>query len=311
MNNAYRNKRVFSSILLGILFLILFTPVVDSQSSGDQTVPSLSVPFNVDEFPIILDGVRYKHYQLDDAHTTTAETGKQVQFTIMVYENSGPSAVRHVAMYVNHFGPMIMGYPTETSLIYDGQPELEIIDPNGIISSADIATSQLGNKAAFTFAIVFGKEIPQSDIIFRLWDIRRNTMSVYIPNALMVVSSQQVVEGEITEEEPEVAESLTEEVKPSETKYIKLNADEFILPSTRGMTTEVMINGYVEDYLRGSAVYLILENPDGERIEIQKLIASGGDYTTRTYLQHDSQVGEYKITIYYNRVIVDTISFVA
>jgi len=95
----------------------------------------------------------------------------------------------------------------------------------------------------------------------------------------------------------------------AETKYIKLNADEFILPTTRGMTTEVMINGYVEDYLRGTDVYLIIENPNGE-IEKQKLIASRGDYTTRIYLQHDSQLGEYKITTEYRGVNVDTISFV-
>jgi len=113
-------------------------------------------------------------------------------------------------MYVNHVGSLIKNDPTETSIIYDGQPEIEIIDPNGIISSADLAISQPNNKAAFTFAIVFDKEFPESDIMFRVWDINRNSMDVHIPNALMVVAAQQVPGAEIIEEtepEPEVAEA--------------------------------------------------------------------------------------------------------
>ena len=176
---------------------------------GDETDPSIFVGFADDEFPIILDGVKYKAYQLDDAHTTIAEIGKQVSFTIMVYENSGPNSVQHVEMYVNHFGSLIKNVLSETSIIYDGQPEIEIIDTNGIISSVDVAVSQPNNKAAFTFAIVFDKEFPESDIMFRIWDISRNSMDIHIPNALMVVSSQQVSVGEIIEEEaePEVAEA--------------------------------------------------------------------------------------------------------
>ena len=36
-------------------------------------------------FPITLDGVKYKHYELDKVHTTVAETGQQVEFTVLVF----------------------------------------------------------------------------------------------------------------------------------------------------------------------------------------------------------------------------------
>jgi len=104
------------------------------------------------------------------------------------------------------------------------------------------------------------------------------------------------------------AESQIGQVKLFEPTYLKLNADEFILPITRGMTTEIQINGYVENFLRGTSVFLTTENPYGE-IERQQLVAAGGDYTARIILQHDSPVGEYKITTEYNEVDVDATSF--
>jgi len=167
---------------------------------GDQTAPSLSIGFTENEFPIIFDGVKYKHYELDKVHTMMAETGKQVEFTVLVYENNGPQNVQHVQMYVNQFGTVIRGDLTETMIIYDGRSGIEIRDPYDLISSASVIPSRVGNKAEFTFVIVFEKEIPLSDIIFDLWDTSRNSMKLHLKHVLMVLVPE--VPG-VPEETPE------------------------------------------------------------------------------------------------------------
>jgi len=159
---------------------------------GDEIKPSLSIGFTENEFPITLDGVKYKHYELDKVHTTVAETGKQVEFTILVYENSGPQYVQHVEMYVNQFGPVIRNDLTETIIIYDGQSGIELRDPYNLISSASVIPSEVGNKAAFTFVTVFEKEIPLSDVVFRLWDTSRNSMQLHLRNSLVVSVPEKI-----------------------------------------------------------------------------------------------------------------------
>ena len=91
--------------------------------------------------------------------------------------------------------------------------------------------------------------------------------------------------------------------------YLKLNADEFVLPIARGITTMVQINGYVDNYFRGTDVYLIVEKP-GRDPETLKLVAADGAYTTQIILQHDSPRGEYVLRTQYQGVEVDAISFI-
>jgi len=81
-------------------------------------------------------------------------------------------------------------------------------------------------------------------------------------------------------------------------KFLTVNAKEFVRPETRGMTIEVVINGYFEDYTRGSTIQMIIELPNG-KTEEQKLYASKGKYSTRYFIDRDTPAGEYKITTFY------------
>jgi len=93
------------------------------------------------------------------------------------------------------------------------------------------------------------------------------------------------------------------------TTHLKLNADEFVLPTSRGTTKMVQINGYVDNYFKGTSVYLIVHKP-GSDPETLKLVAVNGAYTTQIILQHDSPKGEYVIRTQYEGADVDSISFI-
>jgi len=181
--------------------------------SGDQTKPSITVGFDQNEFPLKYDGVNYQSYQLDSMHTALIETGEELKMTLTIYENSGPGNVQHVEVYLNQFGSQILNDLTETIVIYDDQSGLEIIDPYRLIASADIIPSVSGNKAVFDIVLVFEDEIPKSDLVIRLWDIRRNSIDIHLPDALIVSQSSTeptidvITEPSITIETSTVIES--------------------------------------------------------------------------------------------------------
>jgi hypothetical protein len=178
-------------------------------SGGDHTPPSIYVGFDQNEFPLKYAGVKYEPHQFETVHTAVIETGEELQLTLKLYENSGAVNVKHVELYLNQFGSRILNDLTETIVIYDTQSGLEIIDPHNLIVTANVIPSESGNKAVFDFVVVFENEIPQSDIMFRVWDIKRNLMQFHLPDVLVVKISEQ---STIVSIEPEsgISESVPE-----------------------------------------------------------------------------------------------------
>ena len=160
-------------------------------SAGDRTNPSVSTGFAQNEFPLKYDGVNYQSYQLNSVHTAIIENGEILHATLRVYENSGAGNVQHVELYLNQFGSQILNDLTETIVIYDKQSGLKIIDPHNLIYTATVTPSESGNKAVFDFVIVFENEIPESDLLFRIWDSKRNSMQFHLSDALIVKISEQ------------------------------------------------------------------------------------------------------------------------
>jgi len=186
--------------------------------SGDKNPPSTNVGFDSTEFPLRYDNVNYQPYQFDTIHTAQIKTGEELKATLTVYEDSGAGNVQHVELYVNQFGSQILNDLTETIVIYDEQSGLEIIDPHNLIATANVIPSISGNKAVFDFVVVFKDEIPQSDVLFRIWDIKRNSIQFLLPDALIVTISEQqsniisiVPESEISDTEPESESTVPEE----------------------------------------------------------------------------------------------------
>ena len=107
------------------------------------------------------------------------QAGEQLELKIRLFENQGTQNIIHAALYLNNDGN-ILNDLTATVITYEKYGEMQIQDPNGIISSADVTKSEEGNKAVFTFDITFAKETDLSDLLFRIWDLARNSVDVHL-----------------------------------------------------------------------------------------------------------------------------------
>ncbi|MBA4718795.1 MAG: hypothetical protein HRO68_06775 [Nitrosopumilus sp.] len=201
-----------------------FTASTASSTGGgsgcaDCIKPSITASFDQNEFPLKYDGVSYESSQLDSVHTAIIETGEEFKITLSVFENSGRDRIKHIDLLVNHFGSYVLNDHTETFVTYDTNSGFEITDPNNLIATAEIIQSISGNKDVFDFVVVFENEIPQSDVLIRLWDTYNNSLYLHLPDALIVEISEQSsdivsIESEVSDTEPEsefiVPESIPE-----------------------------------------------------------------------------------------------------
>ena len=196
-------------------------------SSGDHSSPSLTAGFDPNEYPLEYDGVKYQFSEFESIPNTVIKTGNELEATLTVYDNSGPSAIQHVDFYVNHFGERILNDMTETYVTYDTQFGLEITDPYDLISTANITPSTSGNKAVFDFEVVFKDEVPTSDVVIRLWDVKRNPMYLHLPDVLTVeLSAGGIISSESSTSESSTSESSTSESSTSESSTSESSTSE-------------------------------------------------------------------------------------
>ena len=85
--------------------------------------------------------------------------------------------------------PSILNDLTETTITYEKGKTTQIIDPNNLIENATITQSIEGYKNVFEFDMKFLKKIDVSDLLFRIWDYPRNSVDMYVPNALVVTNA--------------------------------------------------------------------------------------------------------------------------
>jgi len=158
-------------------------------STGDQIPPSFRVTFESTEFPLTINGTNYRLDQIKNVALTKVEIGKPIKLQIRMYENEGTDNVQHVMLYLNQHGPKILNDLTETSITYEKGKTTQIIDPNNLIENAIITQSIEGYKNVFEFEVKFSKKMDISDLLFRIWDYPRNSVDMYIPNALGVTDA--------------------------------------------------------------------------------------------------------------------------
>lgn len=92
-------------------------------------------------------------------------------------------------MYVNRHGTAILNDLTETSIVWDKNKDLKIINPYGLISDGTVEQTIQANKVLFTFDVTFAKEFDTSDVLFVVWDYKRNSIKVLTQDALEVTGS--------------------------------------------------------------------------------------------------------------------------
>ena len=156
-------------------------------SSGDRIPPSFRTTFDKTEFPLTINGTNYRLDQINNLPTIKLETGKPLKLQIRMYENEGTDNIQHVTLYLNQHGEKILNDLTETSITFENEKATQITDPNNLIEYAAIIHSIEGIKDVFEFELKFSKEMNTTDLLFKIWDTKRNSVNLYIPEILTVI----------------------------------------------------------------------------------------------------------------------------
>jgi len=166
-----------------VLNTIQDDPYIPIESIKDET---LALPFVINE-----NGYAISKYT-NTIVTNTIETGNPVNVKLNLSDETG---IEHVALYTNLRGDQKEISNSDTYIIFDEYKELEVIDPHQFFSFANVTVYENQTKYSINFNVTFAKPMEKSDIIFRIWDDRRNMADTKIFDAL------EIVGDDITKEE--------------------------------------------------------------------------------------------------------------
>jgi len=78
---------------------------------------------------------------------------------------------------------------SDTKIIWDkNESDLEIVDPNGLISDASLDISEINSHVAtFDYDVTFASAMDTSDVQIYAWDTTRNALTFTIYDALTVI----------------------------------------------------------------------------------------------------------------------------
>ena len=191
-------------------------------SSGDHTAPTFNT-FSVtgaktlqEDGTIGFGGILSQEIQLTNKMPTAiVETGNEIQLRILLYENSGTSALQHIALYTNLRDKERID-KSDTYVEYDKGKPIKIINKNGYLSDADVSFVQRNNNLEAVFSLTFAKPMDISNIVVRAWDTNRNSRDAIFLDAIKVeqVESTLVQSGQLESEPTAKLESDIIEMDP-------------------------------------------------------------------------------------------------
>ena len=132
--------------------------------------------------------------------TNSIEVGQLTQLKFVTFTNRGPDHIQHVAIYTNMKGSSIKPGSDTVGIIFEKGKELKIIDDKNILSKAEIKVSGEGNRVEIEVNVVFQKDMPTSDLVLRMWDVKRFPLYAHIEDAWKVVGDQEM-EGDSENED--------------------------------------------------------------------------------------------------------------
>jgi len=187
-------------------------------SSGDNTPPSIrNQVYDKDEYPLIVNGLELKELNYSNKmDTQVIETGKEFNITLLINDNSGSSAIEFVGLFTNLNGHNRQVHQSDTYITYSSGEQLQFFDPNEFFSKVDMTKRDIGNKMELSFDITFDKEIPTSDIIIRMWDVKRNSQDTILSEVIKVEEANANPAGKIQSQN--ISKTQTPSIKSSDFK---------------------------------------------------------------------------------------------
>jgi len=196
-------------------------------SSGDNTAPTFNT-FSVtgartqqEDGTIGFGGILSQEIQLTNKMPTAiVETDNEIQLRMLLYENSGTSALQHISLYTNLHGKDRID-KSDTYVQYDKGKPIKIVDKNGYLSDTKVSFVQRNNNVEWVFSLTFAKPMDASNIIVRAWDIDRNSRDAVFLDAIKVEQAESTLPSE---SQPEIISELQSEVKP-ESDLVKMDPE--------------------------------------------------------------------------------------
>ncbi|MEX2059457.1 MAG: hypothetical protein WD966_00145, partial [Nitrosopumilaceae archaeon] len=187
-----------SATLVSIYFINApQAPQTGGGSSGDRTAPTFNT-FSVtgaktlqEDGTIGFGGILNQEIQLTNKMPTAiVETGNEIQLRVLLYENSGTSALQHIGLYTNLHDNKGQIDKSDTYVEYDKGKPIKIVNKNGYLSDADVSFVQRNNNLEAVFSLTFAKQMDVSNIVVRAWDMDRNSRDAIFLDAIKVEQAQ-------------------------------------------------------------------------------------------------------------------------
>jgi len=199
-DGAVNTVNINSATLVSIYFSNAPLAPQGGGSSGDRTAPTFNT-FSVtgaktlqEDGTIGFGGILSQEIQLTNKMPTAiVETGNQIQLRILLYENSGTSALQHIALYTNLYDNKGQIDKSDTYVEYDKGKPIKIVNKNGYLSDADVSFVQRNNNLEAVFSLTFAKPMDISNIVVRAWDTNRNSRDAIFLNAIKVEQTESIL----------------------------------------------------------------------------------------------------------------------
>jgi len=209
-DGAVNTVNINSATLVSIYFSNAPLAPQGGGSSGDRTAPTFNT-FSVtgaktlqEDGTIGFGGILSQEIQLTNKMPTAiVEIGNEIQLRVLLYENSGTSALQHIALYTNLHDNKGQIDKSDTYVEYDKGKPIKIVNKNGYLSDADVSFVQRNNNLEAVFSLTFAKPMDISNIVVRAWDTNRNSRDAIFLNAIKV-EQVELAPSEKPESQPEV-----------------------------------------------------------------------------------------------------------
>ena len=91
--------------------------------------------------------------------------------------------------------------------------------------------------------------------------------------------------------------------------YVAVDKEKIDRPQSTYNPEEIIITGYIKDYLRGGEVTIIIINPDKSEEYVNTYASKRGDIYTLFQITKDSQFGTHQVILKYNGAEIAATSF--
>ena len=144
-----------------------------------------NLPFTINDDGFIISGYT------NQMQTSVAKTGEPVEMRLIIYETN---EIQHITFYTNLLDRQTELHQSDTYITYDSGQPLEIVDPHGYFDAVDVEISEVDDiRQEINYEITFAKPMDTTDVVFRMWDEKRNSGDTQLRDVLQVIQNPDLV----------------------------------------------------------------------------------------------------------------------